>query len=75
MSNNSFSEKELVKKCKHLAFLLRHDADAFNKGLMKSDTFKKHQTVEYYINKQLFKAFPYDVWATIIHQESRKRLI
>ena len=34
MSNNSFSEKELVKKGKHLAFLLRHDADAFNKSLI-----------------------------------------
>ena len=30
---------------------------------MKSGTLKKHQTVEYYINKQLFKAFPYDVWS------------
>ena len=29
---------------------------------MKFGTLKKHQTVEYYINKQLFKAFPYDVW-------------
>ena len=30
---------------------------------MKSGTLKKHQTVEYYINKKLFKAFPYDVWS------------
>ena len=29
---------------------------------MKSETLKKYQTVEYYINKRLFKSFPYDVW-------------
>ena len=29
---------------------------------MKSGTLKKHQTVEYYINKRLFKSFPYDLW-------------
>ena len=44
MSNNSFSEKELVKKGKHLAFLLRYYADAFNQVLIKYESVAELST-------------------------------
>lgn len=46
MGNNSFSEKELVKKGKHLAFLLRHDADAFNQGLIDKNGWRSVKELE-----------------------------
>ena len=46
MNNNSFSEKELVKKGKHLAFLLRHDADAFNQGLIDKNGWRSGKELE-----------------------------